>query len=183
LFISHFMSFFYDACEKHRDNQSIILHGNHTMTGNRWSFFVFDFFPFIGVRNTNENLEKILRLEDRGVIVRKEFYTPRGLSFHDLYKKNVIKIYLNSTQDVAVIRQNFDLEESYQDDVIYTTVFKTEKNIHVGFIVKNFGSVYSKREKIILDTQKQFKDKTFVEKYGDRLKRFVRITEKDIIGF
>ena len=166
------MSFFFIDCKKYVDNQSILLHGLKMDTETRYSFFVDDFFPYIGIKNTDENIKKILELEKKRLIIRKEFFLPgTNVAFHDQFGYFVIKVFLKSTDLVNIVRPLFDV--TYQDDVQYEKVFRTTKNIHVGFILEKYQEIL-KRTKFCPDSLKKF---------SKNYTNFIRVSEKLIIGF
>lgn len=167
-------SFFFIDCRKHVDNQSIILHGRNIETDKRQAFFIDDFFPRMGLVNNEANVEKIIKLESKGLILQHEFFYKEDWKhpYFGQFDENIIVIYLKSTEDVYEMRPKF--EESRQADVPYERVFKIDRNIHSGFYVLNFDEI-SEQNPISLPGRRYARP--------ERFEHYLIVSHRDIIGF
>jgi len=167
--------FFFIQCRKHFDNHSILLHGRNVLTLKRQGFLVTDFYPRIGVENTTENARIVMELERRGDILMKEFFykdDPARI-YYDQFDRNVIVLYLKSTEDVHYIRSKFKV--THQDDVPFERVFKIFCNIHTGFYIRDYDKI--KKQNLVSAPGWR------PEKYSKKFIAYLKVSHVDIVGF
>jgi len=137
--------FYYSNIKKHTDNQTLLLYGRRVTDRQVYNFFINDFFPYFAVPLDEQNMRKIIALENTKVIVKHEMFADDEgkKTFHDQYNNPLVVIYTRTTKDHEVARGAFG--NTFEDDVLYGRVFRKSKNIYGFFAIPEIETIFKRR--------------------------------------
>ena len=123
----------------------MLLFGRRVSDNIVYNFFIPDFFPYFAVPLDEQNMKKIIELENKKVIIKHEMFVDEEgkTNYHDQYNNPVVVLFTRTTKDHTTARAEF--EKTFEDDVVYERVFRKTKNIYGFFAIPEIEMVLKRK--------------------------------------